>query len=781
MITISIITILKCNNFIYFKNLYENILDQTYSEYIIEWIILDGSNKYKYMKQNKSNINIFINNLNNNFDIKYIDFEKTNNYIKLRNIGNNKVKGNYIIYMDIYEYHYINRLELGINKLIDNNDYKIVGNKTNLFYKNNKIYKINNELLYLNSLIYKKDFIKNNYYNDNYYYFLNNNNILNFNEFLTININIDIDINNSELTNINNLPDKYKYINKINDTTNDNDNDIIYYIGKGLKFDPYIYNVNYEIVKEFKNLKTNISNAIELIIKLAESLKNEEIYEIENDVTVYGEFKLEMTYNNVKYKNWYNFKSYNNKNTIIIWDIIGISSFIYYNISSNIIIINFITLNFKLLNNLNQFLLFNLFDQVKYFIFKCDNQCNLFKLFTNNKYENEKYIIIPNVYIFKEEIEFKQKSEIIKNNNRYCYLGNNINDLLILDHTWTEFIKQNENNELHIYINDINNINLINNNNIYIHKINTKEEIIDEIVKSKYIFLNIYDTLDIYNHYICTNLKCTPIILKDKKKIDINLINYETYNYKNIIFPIITLYNYNLFLSYLYKYKKINNIKWALPTNNKLSLVIIEPRRHILLSNILYNFAYYYNNTNTSLFIFHSDTNKNYINNIIDTWENVQLIPICYSNININDYNNILKSSNFWNNFKSEYVLIFQTDTMIFKEIPNEFYNYDFIGPTNIIGNDALGCNGGLSLRKTEIMRYICINYPNTNDVNEDIYYNFYLNINKNKFPTYIESSKFGIESLVIDNNIDICGIHCCWRHLNNKILNNIFKNNVKI
>lgn len=777
MLSISLITILKCNNFIYIKNLYENILEQTFKEYILEWIILDGTNKSKYMLQNKTNITIFLNNLNNNFKIKYVDLHKTDNYTRLRNIGNNISLGEYIIYMDIYEYNFKNRIEYGINKLKES-EYEIAGNKENLFYKDNKIYKINNETLYLNSLIYKKEFIKNHYYNENIYYFLNKNNILNMEKKLTINVNIN---DEGILDDNYDLPERYKNITK-ND--NNNENEIVYYIGKDLIFNPVIYNVNYTILKEYENLKTNITNAIELIINFSKQLKLININEEnENNITVYGNFKEELIYNNVNYANWYNYNNYKNKNIIIIWDIVGITSFIHYNINCNIIIINFVTLNFKLLNNLDQFLLFNLLDNTTKFIFKCEKQCELFKYYVNNKYENEKYIIIPNIYIYKEEIEYELTNlNSIKNENRFCYLGNNMEEILLLDHIWTYFIKQNIKNELHIHVDDLNKINLLNNNNnIYIHKLSSKTDYINEIKKSKYIFINIYDTLDMYNHYIFTNLKCIPIILKEKYGLKTEVTHCESYDYTNILYPLKVITNFKIYFNEIYKFKKFNNIKWALPSNNKLSLVIIEPRIHYLLPNVLYNMAHYYKNTNTSLYIYHSDINKDYVNNIIETWENVQLKSLCYSNISIDNYNKILQSINFWGDFKSENVLIFQTDTMIFKKIPEEFYLYDFIGAPNLINKKYIGLNGGLSLRNTKMMQYICLNYNKLDDINEDIYYFNILKINNNNLPSIEISSQFALEALLLNKTNIICGTHAFWFHFNKNIINNIFKINMNI
>jgi len=159
----------------------------------------------------------------------------------------------------------------------------------------------------------------------------------------------------------------------------------------------------------------------------------------------------------------------------------------------------------------------------------------------------------------------------------------------------------------------------------------------------------------------------------------------------------------------------------------------------------------------------------------------VQLKSLCYSNISIDNYNKILQNINFWGDFKSEHVLIFQTDTMIFKKIPEEFYSYDFIGAPNLINNKYVGLNGGLSLRNTKVMQYICLNYNKLDDINEDIYYFNILKINNNKLPSIETSSQFALEAILLNESTRICGIHAFWFHFNKNIINNIFKLNMNI
>jgi hypothetical protein len=72
----------------------------------------------------------------------------------------------------------------------------------------------------------------------------------------------------------------------------------------------------------------------------------------------------------------------------------------------------------------------------------------------------------------------------------------------------------------------------------------------------------------------------------------------------------------------------------------------------------------------------------------------------------IDDYNNLFKSYEFWDNMPYEKVLIFQVDSKLLREGIEEFLDYDYVGAAWTFQEH--GGNGGLSLRSPEIMRKIC-------------------------------------------------------------------------
>ena len=83
----------------------------------------------------------------------------------------------------------------------------------------------------------------------------------------------------------------------------------------------------------------------------------------------------------------------------------------------------------------------------------------------------------------------------------------------------------------------------------------------------------------------------------------------------------------------------------------------------------------------------------------------ITIIKLDYINMTRLTYSLLLLKSSFWELFKGDFLLIYQEDSIIFKDIPNFYFKYDFVGapfPNKTVGN------GGLSLRNKHKMIEIC-------------------------------------------------------------------------
>lgn len=127
-----------------------------------------------------------------------------------------------------------------------------------------------------------------------------------------------------------------------------------------------------------------------------------------------------------------------------------------------------------------------------------------------------------------------------------------------------------------------------------------------------------------------------------------------------------------------------------------------------------------------------TNNNINEINKINKEINNkLQIINLGDFKICRNTYNNLCLDLNFWNKIDCEKVLIYQSDTFIFKQFDDIFLNYDYIGAPwgpslhsdeikNEVGIDLYIGNGGLSLRSVNVMKDILKN----NDILKNIFHN---------------------------------------------------------
>jgi predicted Ser/Thr protein kinase len=188
---------------------------------------------------------------------------------------------------------------------------------------------------------------------------------------------------------------------------------------------------------------------------------------------------------------------------------------------------------------------------------------------------------------------------------------------------------------------------------------------------------------------------------------------------------------------------KSGEIVWH-QSPSKLTCVIVEPRNHPNLRGTLYNMANVYSNKNVGLTIYHSAENLELINEITKEWVGVTLHCLNQNNLTIKEYSFMLTTSKFYDSIKSSHLLIFQTDSCIFKSISEEYFKYDYVGAKwkKQIGN---GCgNGGFSLRRKSTMLRACRDNQHKRHP-EDV---FFAHTQKMKLPSKSLQEAFSVERI---------------------------------
>ena len=217
-------------------------------------------------------------------------------------------------------------------------------------------------------------------------------------------------------------------------------------------------------------------------------------------------------------------------------------------------------------------------------------------------------------------------------------------------------------------------------------------------------------------------------------------------------------------MDYLYKHKEMFDSKGIkLKIKQPNTAVIIEPRNDEMLELVVKNFMYHLHDS-WSLMIIFGKQNKELVEKIAESVGEIYMVQLNVDNLTIKQYNELTTSEVLYNLIPTENILMFQTDTILRKPIPENLLQYTYVGapwkeglpwskPTGGIGN------GGLSLRRKSAMLSILkyFNHPMRGNMNEDIYFSIGCNVMRLLRPTYEDAMKFSVETVFYEDPI---GLH---------------------
>jgi hypothetical protein len=180
--------------------------------------------------------------------------------------------------------------------------------------------------------------------------------------------------------------------------------------------------------------------------------------------------------------------------------------------------------------------------------------------------------------------------------------------------------------------------------------------------------------------------------------------------------------------------KEVSKIELKLEKNLRNVAVIVEPGFNpgfeFCVKNVMKHLG-----RNWSLHVFHSTENDIFVKSALSSIEGITY-SILSSITVVNDYNQFLKTSQFWEEIIGEKVLIFQADSLMLLKNIDSFMSYDFIGAPWHLQNERWGLiqslglldgvgNGGFSLRSKSAMVEIASLYGSNSPVSEqeDIFF----------------------------------------------------------
>ncbi len=165
--------------------------------------------------------------------------------------------------------------------------------------------------------------------------------------------------------------------------------------------------------------------------------------------------------------------------------------------------------------------------------------------------------------------------------------------------------------------------------------------------------------------------------------------------------------------------RPVGPLTWKSLTDNddddearaRLCCVIVEPRKLDLFQHSVWNMGHVYGGVdNVALVVFHGTSNELFVRETIHGWNNVKLVNLGVDQLSYPDGVNhlLMNTTRFWAKLRGcEFALLFQADSIIRHRIPNEYFQYSYVGGPwirkNAMRQDRLVGNGGFSLRKVKV------------------------------------------------------------------------------
>jgi hypothetical protein len=304
---------------------------------------------------------------------------------------------------------------------------------------------------------------------------------------------------------------------------------------------------------------------------------------------------------------------------------------------------------------------------------------------------------------------------------------------------------------------------------------------IKNIDKSIMNFLSYKKKINDNDKKIINSFQTTKILINNEIKNLINPQSKEPPKIENIS-------NIDLFKKICVSLAgKIKNEYPKIDKNSKKKSLLIEtrilPETEFIIKNTIQKLG-----DGWGHLIFCHENNYNQIKKICSDISDQIEIKKIESTLTRNTYNNMCLDLNFWENINCEKVLVYQTDTFIFKNFNDKFLDYDWIGTT---WNDAhakyiekrlgwgnlWGCNGGLNIRTVSVIKEILKNHKPPKDIfggidflPEDTYFSWHIKHNYNFPPKYM------CDLFSNDKNfeLDIFGTHQPWNGKFNEFIKKI-------
>lgn len=210
------------------------------------------------------------------------------------------------------------------------------------------------------------------------------------------------------------------------------------------------------------------------------------------------------------------------------------------------------------------------------------------------------------------------------------------------------------------------------------------------------------------------------------------------------------------------------------PGESDKYVVMVEPRRHNALEYVLRNVLHFLDDS-WGLQIFSGTRNHEFIKAITVDWGLVHTEVLPVENLDTRAYNQLKKSSEFWERVRGEHVLWIEPDCLLRRRGLERFLKFDYVGaPWRKEFAASAYCrvgNGGLSLRRVDAMREIAARANPEAELFalEDVFFCMNLQLanaqhpGRYQLPSVDEAMTFAVESMFATDPV---GLHKPWPYV---------------
>lgn len=197
------------------------------------------------------------------------------------------------------------------------------------------------------------------------------------------------------------------------------------------------------------------------------------------------------------------------------------------------------------------------------------------------------------------------------------------------------------------------------------------------------------------------------------------------------------------------------------PENDRAA-IIVETRPLYFLPKVIRNHVHFLG-PQWNLYVLAGERSFDYLARSLAGWAiRLAKLPGVY-HLPQADYNDLLTNEGFWSGLSERHVLVFQTDTLLTGAPIEPYLAYDYVGAPCVAMDEGYVANGGLSLRRRELMLDCLASVPRLADEAEDVYFTRAVRALRGAMPDFVTATRFAVESVYTGHPVGVHGTDKCF------------------